>query len=71
MNLNHEALKRISGHVEKLSEQKNKRGLRLMHWRLIIRLAQDAFDQELHELESLSAVHADPALNAAHGEPVV
>jgi hypothetical protein len=69
--MNREALKRISGHVEKLSEQTNKRGLRLMHWRLIIRIAQDAYDQELHELESLSAVYADPALTAAHGEPTV
>lgn len=58
-----EALDRIDGHLAKLRQPTTKRGFRLMHLRLIIRLAQDEYDRELHELESLNSVQADPALH--------
>lgn len=35
---------------------------RLILWRLIIRTAQDEYDRELQELDSLNSVKADPAL---------
>jgi hypothetical protein len=66
-----EVLDRITHHVEKLRDPKTKRGFRIVHWRSLIRLAQDEYDRELAQLDSLNAVHADPALTAAHGEPTV
>jgi hypothetical protein len=66
-----DAVDRIAHHVEKLRDPKTKPGFRVMHWRIIIRIAQDEHDQQLEQLAALNAVHADPALNAAIGEPVV
>jgi hypothetical protein len=66
-----EALDRINHHIEKLRDPKTKRGFRVVHWRAIIRLAQDEYDRELSQIESLNVVYADPALTAAHGEPIV
>jgi len=66
-----DALDRIAHHVEKLRDPKTKPGFRVVHWRTIIRIAQDEHDQALERMDSLNAIHADPALTAAHGEPTV
>jgi hypothetical protein len=66
-----DALDRIAHHVEKLRDPRTKPGFRVVHWRTIIRIAQDEYDQQLEQLASLNVVHADPALTAAHGEPTV
>lgn len=56
-----DALDRIAHHVEKLRDPKTKRGFRVVHWRTIIRIAQDEHDQELERLEAPKTVAAGRA----------
>lgn len=50
---------------------RSRREARLIRWRTIIRLAQDEYEKELSELESLSVPMSDPAIQSAMGEIVV
>lgn len=53
---------RIRYHLKTLTTRGLPANDRLSLWRSIIRLAQDEYDRELSELESLNSVKADPAL---------
>lgn len=59
--IDHTPLDDITRHVDKLRAPSTKRGFRLVHWRSIIRLAQEEYSKELEQLESLNNVKADPA----------
>lgn len=56
-----DALDRIAHHVEKLRDSKTMPGFRVVHWRTIIRIAQDEHDQELERLETPKTVAAGRA----------
>lgn len=56
-----DALDRVAHHVEKLRDPKTKPGFRVVHWRTIIRIAQDEHDQELERIESPKTVVAGRA----------
>jgi hypothetical protein len=47
-----DALDRIAHHVDKLRDPKTKPGFRVVHWRTIIRIAQDEHDQQLEQLNA-------------------
>jgi hypothetical protein len=60
-------LDRISVHLSKLRDVKTKRGFRVMHWRQIIRLAQDEHDREMAELNAIKDVFSDPVITESAG----
>lgn len=52
---------RIRSHLKAVERLDVGRSGRLVLWRLVIRVAQDEYDRELQELESLNSLKADPA----------
>lgn len=65
-----EASARIRWHLNRL-EKARSANERLLRLRLIEAAAHDAWELEVWKMDSFNAVHADPALSAAHGEPTV
>lgn len=55
-------VRRIQKHLERLGHNETRRTDRLMLWRLISDAALSAWEREVQELDSLSSIQSDPAL---------
>lgn len=61
------AVDRVRKLLLKIEDPRTKRRFRIVHVRSAIRILQDEYDRELHELDELKVPVADPSLT---GEPV-
>lgn len=60
-------LDQIASHLEKLRDLRTRRGFRLAHLRIIIRIAQDEYERELQAWNELNSVVADPIITESAG----